>query len=314
MTIKNIYNLALEMGIAADPRGKRGVQKWLEREKKTYNALSKDDKEFFDRERLSNPYADTRFHFGDLNKSVKTVLAGIDIEVGEIALIKALNKDIDLIINHHPIGKSLAAFAPVMNMQADMMAAQGVPINVAEGILKERVAKVNRGVSPENHMQQIDAARLANIAIMNVHTPCDNLINAFVQKLMDKKKPETVGEVIEILKKVPEYKEATMIGAGPMIFAGSPENRAGRIIALTTGGTGGPKEMYAELVKAGVGTVIDMHMREDDLNEAIKHHLNVVIAGHISSDSIGMNLFLDKLANKNIKIIPISGLIRVRRK
>ena len=45
MTIKNIYNLALEMGIAADPRGKRGVQKWLEREKKTYNALSKDDKE-----------------------------------------------------------------------------------------------------------------------------------------------------------------------------------------------------------------------------------------------------------------------------
>lgn len=314
MTIKQIYNLALEMGVHADPRGRRGIEKSLEREKKAYQKLSKDEHEFFDRERLTNPYADTRLHFGDPNKSVKTILAGVDVEEGEIALVKALNKDIDLIINHHPIGKSLAAFAPVMNMQADMMAAQGIPINVAEGILKERLAKVSRSVAPENHMRPIDAARLANIPIMNVHTPCDNLIYDFVQKLMDRKKPETVGEIIELLKKVPEYKEAALNGAGPTIFAGSPENRAGKIVVLATGGTEGPKEMYAELVKAGVGTVIDMHIREEYLDEAIKAHLNVVIAGHISSDSIGMNLFLDKLTAKNLKIIPISGLIRVRRK
>ena len=57
-----------------------------------------------------------------------------------------------------------------------------------------------------------------------------------------------------------------------------------------------------------------MHMKEESREEAIKNHINVIVAGHISSDSLGMNLFLDKLAAKNIKIIPCSGLTRVRRK
>jgi len=41
--------------------------------------------------------------------------------------------------------------------------------------------------------------------------------------------------------------------------------------------------------------------------------LNVVIPGHISSDSLGVNLFLDELEKRGIKIIPCSGLIRVSR-
>lgn len=318
MTIKQIYNLAIEMGIAADPRGKRGVEKWLAHEKKIYQKLSRDEREFFDRERLINPYSDSRFHYGDPNKKVKTILAGIEVEEAEIALAKAINKDFDLIITHHPIGKSLAALDQVMNMQADIMAAYGIPINVAEGILKDRLAKVSRTVAPANHMRAIDAAKLANLPIMNLHTTCDNLIYDFVQKYLDRKsaswRTETVGEIISLLRKIPEYKIAAQNSAGPRIFAGSPENRAGKIAVLATGGTEGAKETYEELVKAGVGTIIDMHISEDYLQEAIKSHLNVVIAGHISSDSLGMNLFLDQLAAKGIKIIPIGGLIRVRRK
>ena len=39
MTIKQIYNLALEMGINADPRGKRGVDKALQFQKQKYKKL-----------------------------------------------------------------------------------------------------------------------------------------------------------------------------------------------------------------------------------------------------------------------------------
>lgn len=95
------------MQIAADPRGKKGVKNWLEREKKKYNKLCREEREFFYKERLTNPYADTRIHYGDPAKSFKTVFIGVDIEAGEIALIKALNKNTDLIINHHPKGKVL---------------------------------------------------------------------------------------------------------------------------------------------------------------------------------------------------------------
>lgn len=315
MTIKQIFNLGLETGIAADPRGKRGVEKWLERQKKIYHKLSKDEREFFDRERLTNPYADSFIHFGEPDHKVKVVLAGIEAEEAEIALVRALNKDIDLIITHHPIGKALAALDEVMHLQADLMAAYGVPINIAEGVMRERISQVSRSLSPANHMKTVDAARLAHLPILNLHTPCDNLVYSFLQKLFDRKKPETVGEIIEFLRKIPEYKIATLNSAGPRIFAGSPENQAGKIVAFDiTGGTEGAKEIYPELAKVGIGTIIGMHMKEENREVAIKHHLNVVIAGHISSDSLGMNLFLDRLAAKNIKIIPIGGLIRVKRK
>lgn len=303
------------MGIQADPRGKDGVDKWLKRIQKKYEKLSEKEKKEFDQERLTNPYADTRIHFGDPKKEIKTVMAGIDMEEAEIMLGAMSQDKIDLIIGHHPLGKALAALDEVMDLQSDLMAAYGVPINVAEGVMANRIKEVARSLSPVNHMRPVDIARRVNMPLMNVHTPCDNLVFRFLQDLMDEKKPETVGEVVDILKEIPEYKESAKNNAGPVIFSGAPENRAGKVVAYDiTGGTGGAKEIYPELVKAGVGTVIGMHMKDESREEAIKNHLNVVIAGHISSDSIGMNLFLDELEKKNIKIIPISGLIRVRKK
>jgi len=343
MTIKQIYNLAIELGITADPRGKLGVAKWLDLQKKSYLKLEKEKKELYDKEKLTNPYADTRFHFGDPDTKVKTILAGIEIEEAEIALASAMDNSYqlaclkaviskntknpiqitnnhilstkpDLIITHHPVGKALAALDDVMKMQADMMASYGVPINVAEGVMKERMQQVSRSIAPINHMRPVDAAKMANIPYMNIHTPADNLVFQYLQKMMDRKKPETVGEILEILNNIPEYKEATKNNAGPRIFAGDPGSRCGKIVCFDiTGGTSGAKEIYPELVRAGVGTVISMHMKDESRDEAIKNHLNVVIAGHISSDSIGMNLLLDKLAQKGIKIIPTSGLIRVKR-
>lgn len=337
MTIRQIYNLAIEMGISADPRGKSGVEKWLARQKKKYQKLGKDERAFFDRENLTNPYADSRLHFGDPNQKVKTVLAGIEAEEAEIALVLAMankktkktdsrllttdNYFANLIITHHPVGRALAVLDEVMHLQADLMAAYGVPINIAEGVMKNRIEEVSRKLAPANHMRAIDAARLAKMPYLNIHTPADNLVFEFLQKLLDppatrrkRKKPETLAEIIEILQKIPEYKIASQNNAGPRIFAGAPENRAGKIVAFDiTGGAEGAKEIYPELARAGVGTIVGMHMKEENREEAIKNHLNVIIAGHISSDSLGMNLFLDSLADKGIKIIPCGGLIRVKR-
>jgi hypothetical protein len=56
-----------------------------------------------------------------------------------------------------------------------------------------------------------------------------------------------------------------------------------------------------------------MHMSEEHRREAEKNHINVVIAGHMASDSLGMNLFLDELVKQGITVIPTSGLIRFSR-
>ena len=56
-----------------------------------------------------------------------------------------------------------------------------------------------------------------------------------------------------------------------------------------------------------------MHMSEEHKKKAEKYHINVVIAGHIASDSLGMNLLLDEIEKKGVKVIPVSGLTRVKR-
>ena len=312
MNIQEIYKLAIKMGIENDFRLKKQIEKQLKRQKENYEKLPKDKKEIFDKEKLTNPYADSRIHFDNGKKNVKKIMAGIDIDTAEIMLAEEL--DIENIIAHHPIGMGLTGLDDVMHYQADILEQYGVPINVAESLMKIRISEVSRGVNPENHYKEIDAAKLLNINLLNVHTPADNLVAKFVDNKLKKDKPEYVGDIIKSLLEIPEYKEAAKKGFGPVIFSGSEENRTGKI-ALTeiTGGTSGSKDIYEKLSQAGIGTVIGMHMSEEHRKEAEKYHINVVIAGHISSDSLGMNLFLDELEKKGIEIVPCSGLIRISR-
>jgi len=180
--------------------------------------------------------------------------------------------------------------------------------------MKERIDEVARGVNSVNHQRTVDAAQLLKMSLMNSHTPCDNLAAKFLKDLVEEKKPERIGELVDLLKEIPEYKEAMKIGAGPKIFVGALENRCGKI-ALTeiTGGTEGSPKLFEKMAQAGIGTVIGMHISEEHKKEAENSHINVVIAGHISSDSLGVNLFLDELEKKGIDIVPCSGLIRISR-
>lgn len=305
------------MGMDADPRGKSEIKKLLERRSKEYENLPLSKKEDYDLEDLKNPYTDSRIILGDGDKPVDKALVGIDITSAEVALAELLNnrgEGIDLLIAHHPVGGPLADIHQVMEVQADILAQYGVPINVAEGVMRERISEVQRIFSPRNHNQAADAARLLGFSMMCVHTITDNLVHNFFAELFSREKPDTVGDIIKILKKQPEYQEAIKGKSGPMVFAGSENNRAGKIAPIEfTGGTEASHVIYEKLAIAGVGTVIGMHASEEHRSEAIKHHINLVIAGHMSSDSLGMNLFLDELEKQNVSILPCSGLIRVSR-
>jgi hypothetical protein len=56
-----------------------------------------------------------------------------------------------------------------------------------------------------------------------------------------------------------------------------------------------------------------MHQSEDHRKNAEKAHINVVVAGHISSDSVGMNIILDELEKKGVEIVAFGGLTRYSR-
>ncbi|HDZ54444.1 MAG TPA: NGG1p interacting factor NIF3 [Candidatus Nealsonbacteria bacterium] len=313
MKIKEIYNLAIRMGIDSDFRGKEGIERLLKRLKEKYEKMDENQKEDFDKERLTVPFSDTRILFGDPDKEIKKILVGIDIDGGELLLAKDLG-DIDLVLSHHPRGKALAGLDDVMQLQVDVLVQYGVPVNIAEKLLRKRIEEVARGIAPVNHNRAVDMAKILNISFLCIHTPSDNLVARFIEEKLKKDDPQTLGEIIKSLREVPEYREAIRIGAGPRIFVGDEENRTGKIVLTElTGGTEGAAEIYEKLAQAGAGTVIGMHISEKHREEAEKAHINVVIAGHMSSDSIGLNLFLDELEKKGIEIVPCSGLIRVKR-
>ena len=314
MKVEEIYKLAINKGIDADFRGREGIERALKRKKENYEKLSEKEKEELDIETLENPFLDSRILNIAEDKEIKKVLVGIDIEPAEILLAKEIG-DIDLIISHHPLGKGLANLHDVMELQCDVLNQYGVPINIAEGLMKERIEEVARGVNKLNHQRTVDTAKILGFNLLCLHTACDNLAAKFLKEKVEKENNlMRLEDLVSLLKEVPEYKEAIKFGAGPKIFVGDAERRCGKI-ALTeiTGGTAGSPKLYEKMAIAGIGTIIGMHISEEHKKEAETANINVVIAGHISSDSLGVNLFLDELEKRGIEIVPCSGLIRVSR-
>ncbi|MFA6078395.1 MAG: NGG1p interacting factor NIF3 [Candidatus Omnitrophota bacterium] len=317
MRLIDIYNLAIKKGIDKDPRSAVVIQKAVSGKKKEYRKLKGVDKSSYDTERLRNPYADTRILFGDPSKDIKTIMVGIDMESNELLAADRLNErgaGVDLVMAHHPEGIAWSTLYDVMHMQADILEKFGIPVEVAEDQMKDRIGEVSRSLSPSNHFRSVDMARLLNMPFMCVHTPADNHVQDYLQRLFDRKKPKKLSEVMSILKAIPEYVDGLKKNAGPKILIGEPDKPAGKIFIDMTGGTEGSKRIFARLSQAGVGTIVAMHLGEEHYKNAKTEHINVVIAGHIASDNLGLNLLLDEIEKKEkFNIIPTSGFIRVRR-
>lgn len=316
LTVQQIYNLGVKLAIQADPRGQKVVRDELKRYKEEYEKLSEKDKPYFDKEYFTNPYSDSRILFTPSpNHPVKKMFAGIDTDEDEL-LLADRKGDIDLVMGHHPQGIALADLPAVMGVQVEILRQAGIPVHIAENVLAPRIAEVNRGVLPINDHKAVDMARMLRIAYMSTHTFTDNLVASFFKRLVaqEQKRLYTVQDVVDLLMTIPEYQEARRQKSGPTIYVGSPKRRCGRIgVTELTGGTNGAKETFEYLSRAGIGTVIGMHMKEDHRKEAEKYHMNVVIAGHISSDSLGMNILLDEIEKRGVEVIPVGGLIRVKR-
>ncbi|HAJ56274.1 MAG TPA: NGG1p interacting factor NIF3 [Candidatus Omnitrophica bacterium] len=318
MKLKKIYDLAVLEGIVADPRGKTAVYEELKRTKEQFESLNPREKEYFDRERLVNPYDDTRILSGDQGTEVKTVLAGIDIDASELLLADRMNSKnrskIDLVMSHHPQGLAYANFYEVMDMQADILACQGIPINICEKLVETRKKEVGRKIHAANHNRATDAARLLGLPFMCAHTPADNHVVTYLNKIFSQKKPAYLKNIMDILLDIAEYKTAKKEGSGPVILLGGPNSRCGRIFVDMTGGTEGPKDIIANLSAAGIGTIVGMHLSEEHYKKYQEKNMNVVIAGHIASDNLGMNLLLDKIEKvSKLNILSCSGLRRTKR-
>jgi len=289
MQLSQFYEQVLKFGIETDPRKDKAAIKH---------------------------YPDTAVLYGEPDKEIRKILVGIDVDVAELLLADKIRsrQGLDLVIAHHPQGKAYAAFYEVMQLQVDLLEKIGLSRSVAQEFLEERKREVERRVLPANHMRSVDAARLLDMAFMCIHTPADNHAADFVHKLISKAKPANLGHIVEVLNTVAEYQKANEGLVGPRIILGNPKRPTGKIYVEMTGGTEGPKDIYDKLYKSGVRTLVAMHLSEEHFKKVKDVNLNVVVAGHISSDTLGLNLLLDKIEKeKKFLISCCSGFYRIRR-
>lgn len=318
ITIQEIFDISIKKGIENDPRGQDEVQEYLNTVNNDYNSLSQEEKQHYNTKHLVNPYHDSVIYYGQEKTPVTKVIVWIDVEGPEFLLVNEYNKNnknpIDLIIGHHPEWEALLGIAKLQKGIAPFVAHRtGVPINFCEKIEHPRVEQVEQRFSPMNHSRALSFPKMLDIPYMGIHTPADNCCHMFFEELIFQNKQElnTLQDIINLLMKEPEMQIAKMQWGGPQIWNWDKTSRCGKIVVTgITWGTESSKDIYQEYAKAGVGTILEMHMSPEHLKAAKEANLNVIMTDHMASDSLWMNLILDEIEKQWVEILDFSGFTR----
>lgn len=253
--------------------------------------------------------ADTQiYHPGE---GIKRILIGIDIGSAELQLAKSLG--FDLAIAHHPQGgKASLHFAEVLKNHIRQMVAAGVPREVAERAIEEKSFEARVGAHMGNYDHVPSIARLLDLPFMNIHTPLDEIGRQRMADVVGRAAPElTVVELVTLLKeRLPELRQAeTEID----IRVGEPENRIGRAVVSHGAGTNGGYPVAKAYFDHGVDTLIYIHCSPADSKrlreEFSRREKNLIITGHVASDSLGINPFIAELLRRGLEVVPISGIV-----
>jgi len=244
---------------------------------------------------------------------IQRVLATIDCGVDDLLLARVLR--CDAVITHHPEWTASLHGWTLIARQIDQMVECGVPVAKAEAAIQRRMHSVELNTHPRNYGRVLQAAKLLNLAFLNVHLPCDiisrRIISEQMARFQDPESRATVADVIAVLQEIPEQ---TVAATEPKIRLGGPDRLAGRVAVAMAGYTNGGVDVLRAYFEAGVGTVLMMHFPEADLKKAREQKLagNLVITGHMASDSIGINVYLDELERRGLDVIRAGGIVTTK--
>ncbi|WDV44444.1 hypothetical protein PV797_12995 [Clostridiaceae bacterium M8S5] len=243
-------------------------------------------------------------------ENIKKVLMGIDMGTPELLLARELKYD--CVVSHH--GSQDDKFINVdiiLDTQIETMVKHGVPINKAQKALSKIKKTMKLNFHGINSDRASSVARLINMPYFNMHQIADLLTERFVQNYIDDKVKNktnvTLKDIIKILNEIYEYQNGYV---KPFIAVGKEDSFAGKNVVTMAGGTDGGIDVSKAYFEAGVGTLICMHMDEKELDQIESHNVgNVIIAGHMPSDSIGMNIIAKEWEKAGIKVTKISGMV-----
>jgi len=239
--------------------------------------------------------------------NIRKILFSIDAGVSELLLAK--QHGYDAVITHHPVGGTAAIdFYKVFQRHVQQMVDAGVPRVKAEMAIKKKLNELEVDAHTRNYAHTIDVAKFLKIPFMNIHTPLDEIGRSIMSKQIKSRlrKDSTVQDVILALQELPEFKKAT---TKIKIRLGKPEKPAGKVVVSHGAGTNGGYEIAKTYFQHGIGTVVYIHISVGDLEKLkLEEKGNLIITGHIASDSVGINPFIRELEKRKLSVTPI-GII-----
>ncbi|MFX0095510.1 MAG: hypothetical protein ACFFBD_27485, partial [Candidatus Hodarchaeota archaeon] len=241
-------------------------------------------------------------------EKIKKILYGIDI--GTTELLYAKENEYDCVIAHHPV---LVNSWRVFLWHITQLEAQGVPSELAKEIVSKKAHFLKFGFHARNYDAVPAFARLLEMPFLNIHSPSDELGRRLIHAAIEQLTKEAQNPVLRDIRPYLEdqYIEFKKAQTRVEIAKGEDNDYLGNWVfshgALTNGGY----ELAECYFQHGLDTVIYIHIGPGDLARIQNLEKgSLVITGHLVSDSVGINPFLNKLEEKGCEITAIGGLIR----
>ena len=248
--------------------------------------------------------ADSAVHVAGRN--ILKVLVSVDVSTAELLLAK--NMGCDAVIAHHPIGVSAINFHKVFDRHVDYMVENGIPKNAAEDAVRALKQRTQLKSHANIYRQIVDTAKALQIALVNIHQPCDEFMRRIVKtKINSIKRTGRVSNLLKVVGEIPEFRNAV---TKPLVALGSMRNNVGRMALVLAAGTNGGYRIARLYFENGITTVIYLHIDPGEAarlkSEKVKG--NLILLGHLAGDSIGLNALADKLEQRGIQTIRL-GII-----
>jgi hypothetical protein len=191
------------------------------------------------------------------------------------------------------------------------MVEHGVPPAAARDAIQAMMTRALLRAQAENFDHVPSVARLMQLPFLNVHLPLDEvgrriMVDTIEQHIEALGRPASVQDAIDALLTLPEFANApTRI----MVPVGAVDRPLGRFAIVHGAGTNGGYPVARTYFEHGVDTVLYIHVAPEEAQRLrADTRGNLIVSGHISSDMVGINRFVEKLEERGIEVVRMSGL------
>lgn len=287
MKLKDIYEHSIKIAMANDWRGPERLDAILAKARQAQHEPK------FDKDRLFNPYGDTRIACGDPQTEIKNILVGIEIRPEEVLLagqMRQIGKPVDLCLSHH-----ISCINRGLYYLDDILVTHGYALAEVGANESEYAPVIDRWLSERKgqwRMDTINIAKQLNMPLMNIHTPCDLMHIRQTRNTFARLKDATLGDIARQLNKTEEIRRHPL---DQVIIHGDAAARPGKVYNPTGAGWRPLVELFELACKADINTAVLVFPTEEYFTMAREYGVNVVELPHDSNDNFGINLMLDEL-------------------